>query len=217
MSASDPQVGGIQVDASHYRPLEYLSPRRMASIGYQVQFMARHFPRAMVLEIGPGTGLATDLMRREGHAVTTLDIDPALHPTTAGSITRLPFADGAFDCVMCCQVLEHLPWEWSQVAIGEIFRVVRRGAVISVPSVRRMAAIVFTGPRRDGARTLPLFNFRRAPLRHTQEHYWEIAAGVKEREFRAALTRAGFTVAEELRPYTWMYHHFFVLTRRPTS
>lgn len=205
---------GVQVDAaSHYRPSRYLSPRRMASIGWQLQLMAEHFPCGSNLEVGGGTGLARQLLTQEGFRVRTLDVDPALRPDVVGSVTQLPFADAAFDTILCCQVLEHVPWDASQLAMRELHRVCRTGGVISVPSVRRAAALVMIGPRRDGSRTVSGRNFGPAPLRHTREHYWELEAGVTERAFRDAIRATGFEIVRDLRPVTWMYHHFFVLRK----
>ncbi len=48
-------------------------------------------------------------------------------------ITRLPFADGTFDLVICSEVLEHIPED--SAAMREIIRVVKPGSdlVVSVP------------------------------------------------------------------------------------
>ena len=51
----------------------------------------------------------------------------------AGDALALPFPDAAFDCVICAEVLEHLPD--FETALNEIARVVRPGGVfaLSVP------------------------------------------------------------------------------------
>ena len=52
---------------------------------------------------------------------------------SAADITRLPFDDGAFDLVICSEVLEHIPDHHR--AMGEIVRVLKPGhpLVVSVP------------------------------------------------------------------------------------
>lgn len=52
---------------------------------------------------------------------------------TCADITRLPFADESFDCVICSEVLEHIPDH--EVAVKELVRVLKaKGTlVVSVP------------------------------------------------------------------------------------
>jgi SAM-dependent methyltransferase len=45
-----------------------------------------------------------------------------------GSLTRLPFADGAFDTVICSEVIEHIPRD--QVHLEELVRVVAPGGLL---------------------------------------------------------------------------------------
>ncbi|HXT64678.1 MAG TPA: class I SAM-dependent methyltransferase [Pyrinomonadaceae bacterium] len=44
-----------------------------------------------------------------------------------GSAAQLPFSDSSFDCVMCIEVLEHIPSSLRKQALDEIRRVVRPG------------------------------------------------------------------------------------------
>lgn len=89
-----------------------------------------------LLEVGCGRGdlvnraptrlaVGTDLARRALRHVT--------RPVLASSIFTLPFADGAFDAVLCAETLEHLDPARLAEAAHEIRRVARRWVVVTVP------------------------------------------------------------------------------------
>lgn len=105
--------------------------------------LLEHTP-ASVLEIGCGEGV---LLHRlggplEGCRTTALDIDrPDLRvakenlPATGivqGSSYHLPFLDGQFELVICCEVLEHM--EAPEAALAEIARVGAERFLFSVPN-----------------------------------------------------------------------------------
>ena len=173
--------------------------------------MADHFEPGHVLEIGVGAGLTTDLLRKEGFTVTTLDIDPELKPDRTGSILNIPAETNEFDYVVCCQVLEHLPYESSEAALHEIQRVCKIGALISLPTVRRLLTMSLYGAQTWWHLLLPLIQIIPGRPRNRIEHYWELEAGVTEREFKASLNRAGWKLVADTRIREYHYHHFFVV------
>jgi len=63
-------------------------------------------------------------------------------PLVQGSAFNLPFADGAFSCVLCSQVIEHIPKE--PVVLDELSRVVREGGrlVLGTPDYSRWEWVV---------------------------------------------------------------------------
>ena len=64
-----------------------------------------------------------DLMRLEGRAQGRVSF-------TQGDVSRLPFAAGSFDRVVCTEVLEHVPDD--RALLAELVRVLRPGGVLAV-------------------------------------------------------------------------------------
>ena len=92
-------------------------------------------PAWTVLEVGAGgSGIRNYLPR----PVVSVDLDHT-HARSAGApgvtadATRLPFADGSFDCVLCVDTLEHVAAASRTLAIRELARVSRNKLVIGLP------------------------------------------------------------------------------------
>ena len=93
-----------------------------------------------ILDVGSGAGQIARLLLKyadSGARVTCIDLShqmlrrarnrlksPSPNFVTA-DLTRLPFADGSFDCITCSYVLEHLPDP--QPGLAEISRVLAKG------------------------------------------------------------------------------------------
>lgn len=102
--------------------------------------------RATVLEVGAGEGYGADLIASVAARTVTLEYDTAsaVHLRSAyprlvavrGNAVRLPFAGGAFDVVVCLQVIEHL---WDQPAlVAECARVLAPGGRLLVSTPNRL-------------------------------------------------------------------------------
>lgn len=89
-----------------------------------------------ILEIGSRDGFHTRALADRFQTVTALDLTlPAIRgeriTAVEGDVTALQFPDNSFDCVLCAEVLEHVPA--LETAASEIARVCRGTAVIGVP------------------------------------------------------------------------------------
>jgi len=96
------------------------------------------FPGGHALEIGARRGIITKLLLDRFDRITALDLEqPAFSlpsvTTMAGDITDLEFANDVFDCVICSEVLEHIPGNLLQRACDELSRVTRKRLVIGLP------------------------------------------------------------------------------------
>ena len=205
----------VQVDAAtHYDPITYLNPQRMASIGYQFRLLHQHFPEAAVLEVGVGAGLTTHLLRQLGHRVETIDVDDKLEPDIVGSITDIPAEDEAYHAFLCCQVLEHLPWDDLENALSELARVVTAGGVISVPSNKPTWLLLKHDSISSGTRRITLGARRNKPMKVTDgQHYWELESNRTTEDFRKKIRAVGLRIEYEIQPVENMYHQFFVVRK----
>ena len=102
-----------------------------------VRDLLRQFPSASILDAGCGEyGLAAFMPRSNITGVDVLPperVDPRLN-YKYGSITELPFENGAFDIAVSIDVLEHLPEDVRAAAVGELVRVARKAIIIAFPS-----------------------------------------------------------------------------------
>ena len=64
-----------------------------------------------VLEIGIGPRLVSSYLIQSNINVVTIDLERKLQPQIVGSVLQLPIKEMTFDTVLCCQVLEHFPFE----------------------------------------------------------------------------------------------------------
>jgi len=164
-----------QVDKSHYVFSKYMHKRRWVSLWHQFEEVFALNP-STVLDLGPGPGLFKALAGYFGVTVETVDIDPELNPDCVASATKLPFSDNSYDCVTAFQMLEHLPYEKSLQAFGEMARVAKDNIVISLPDAKKLWVYSLYIPK-VGQK---IFRFQR-PRVHKQvhkfngEHYWEIS------------------------------------------
>jgi ubiquinone/menaquinone biosynthesis C-methylase UbiE len=95
-----------------------------------------------ILELGPGPGLTTDLLRRSVQHITAIDIDSKsaeslrsrLRGTNVevvtGDATAMPFADNQFSAAASFTMLHHVPSsELQDKLLREVKRVVKPGGV----------------------------------------------------------------------------------------
>lgn len=93
-----------------------------------------------VLELGPGAGLTTDLLRTSVTRLTALEIDPTLASALTarlrgsnvevieGNATDMPFPDAEFSGAVSFTMLHHVPSrELQDKVLNEVFRVLRPG------------------------------------------------------------------------------------------
>ena len=96
-----------------------------------------------LLEVGPGPGLTTDVLRHKAARLTAVELDLDLAgklaarlagrnvTVIAGDVTRLPFPGRRFSSAACLTMLHHIPSPALQdAALAELARVLVPGGVL---------------------------------------------------------------------------------------
>ncbi len=85
-----------------------------------------------VLDAGAGEAAYRELFAHCRYVATDLGVGDATwnygNLDSLSELTRLPFRSGAFDVVLCTQVLEHV--EWPRECVRELHRVLRTGGTL---------------------------------------------------------------------------------------
>lgn len=200
----------------HYS-LGYLLDGRLYSYGHQLQAAIEAEPR-LVAEIGPGPGMVTQALRAVGVEVTTIDVQPDLRPDVIASVTELPFEDRSFDVAMCCQVLEHLPFDQLGPALSELGRVSRSRVVLSLPDISPYYTASVKLPwfgwvvRWTGSRRKPPPESYRARRLKSAGHLWEIGyPGCDLEQIERVVSASGLRISRTWRVPEKHWHRFFIL------
>jgi SAM-dependent methyltransferase len=205
-----------QVDATEHYGESYLGLPRLVVIWRQAKEVARLVPGGgEVLEIGPGAGYATFLLRTWGMRVTTMDFDPKINPDVVGDVTNPCFMTGSFDCVLAAQVLEHIPLEEFETAVKELARITKRYVVITLPAPLIGLAGLLNAPSFSPVpftMGLPYY------VKHQfdGQHYWELGKrGSSVKHVRQKIMKY-LDIIDEFRPALSLRCYFFVAQKRPS-
>jgi 2-polyprenyl-6-hydroxyphenyl methylase / 3-demethylubiquinone-9 3-methyltransferase len=143
-------AGSIDV----YGEMDWWNPRHslLQNVAFKVDwFHARigALEGVRVLDVGCGGGLVAEALARRGADVTGVDLSGAAlataraHAAAGGLSIRyeqgraeaLPFADGAFDAVVCADCLEHV--DDLERVVAEVARVLRPGGAFCYDTFNR--------------------------------------------------------------------------------
>jgi hypothetical protein len=126
-----------------------------------------------ILEIGLGTGLLSDLLKKRNWRVKTLDIDAGKHPDFCESAVDFSYAMNNVDCVLAFEIFEHIPYSTFEKLIKRLSQEKVKIILFSVPwNEIQLLSVSLKLPKNIG------FGFSlRFPKRRitTHAHFWELS------------------------------------------
>ena len=182
----------------------YYTGKRIGQQWMQLHLLEK-LPVRRVLEVGPAYGLVTAMLDNAGFDVTTLDRGPPGFERPKRphlDIDLLALDAGAirgFDAILCCETLEHLPWESAPDVLRGFAASGARHLIVSVP-YEGFQFFLQLYLNRYGVERLSQFKklrFRRdfAPDVDPTGHQWEIGyRGRSVAAWEAALEAAGWRI-----------------------
>ncbi len=214
------KTGETQVDNTHYKFQTYSSERRFISYYHQVKNVFRFIEldgARRILVIGKGDGVVPKILEAYSElfgldlVIDTFDFAADLNPTYVGDIVEInTIVQEKYDVVVCCQMLEHIPFAQALDAMKHI-RNITKFAVISLP----YKAFTIRGSLK--VPVLPEFDFCiKIPIIRKkgmvdERHYWELGCSISVSDYKQKLEEVGYTVVDSYILKKHGNHYFLVL------
>ncbi len=203
-----------KVETGHYFSKSYDTKDRFISYWHQINEVIKLKPN-MVLEVGIGNGFVSEYLKKEELNIVTLDIDCELGPNVAGSILSMPFINNSFDVAVCCQVLEHLPYDEFARALRELHFISKKYIVLSLPDHTPVYRINIELPKIKQIKKLIPHPFPRVTCHeYDGEHYWIIGKSKYPlKRIESDIIRTGFKIIKSYRVFEFYGHRFFIMEK----
>lgn len=203
-----------QVDKSHYDFSSYVHINRWCSYWHQVDEVMKVRPQSLLI-IGMGDSIVQRILEPYVPVIHTVDIDPELAPTYLGSVTGLSsLCKRQYDVILCCQVLEHLPFDLFNQVIEQLAIVCAGKCIISLPQKYCSFRIaLFLSPLRKGRDYVFTYINKNISHKFDGEHYWEIGSNGNSCATVQEVMKKYFILDNDYTVKNNPYHHFFLLKK----
>ena len=164
----------VQVLKEHYDFSKYTDIPRWLSYWHQIDETLKLEPRS-VLVIGIGDGAVMRLLKDYVTDIKTFDIDPELNPSFLGNISEIDqIVTNKFDVILCCQVLEHIPFELFNKILANLSQLSRHMVIFLPYCHHNIINIIIGLPKlklKSFQLSIPKFY---KGWKFNSEHYWEM-------------------------------------------
>jgi len=204
----------VQVSDGHYDFMRYAAKPRFCSYWHQISEVAALAPKTLLV-IGKGDGIVTDIIRRacEGIRITTFDYDASLSPDIVGDICTIgETVQDHFDCILCCQVLEHVEYKHFSDILRQL-ATLSDHVVMSIPCQCRTFGIQLDLPKLHVGKFWYPEKLHKTHVFDGQ-HYWEAGTrGYSKKKIAAAISEH-FAIQKSFHVPEKPWHLFYILKKR---
>lgn len=147
--------------------------------------------------------------------VDTFDFASDLEPTYVGDVRYLKdYVKKRYDRVVCCQVLEHLEWDFFESVLQQISEICKDRFVLSLPLYRYPFAIEIETPWFKKGLRFIIERFWVSQIPWNGQHYWEVGIIKKRRKDILMILQKYFKVCSSKVAYGNSYHWFVVCEKK---
>ena len=201
-----------------YQSRDYLTLQRWITYAKLVQKVLENEPKK-ILEIGPGNFMLSDILKKFGFTVHTLDKSDDLNPDYAidiRNINKQQLNEG-YDIIIASQVFEHVEYR-EFLKVMKFLSTQTRKMIITLPSTdsgSRFFSFNITIPSFRGTvnfKKCVKFYLKRVKNFKHDEHNWEI--GIQQyplRKVKKDIKNCGWSIKESFFNPENPYHFFFIL------
>lgn len=203
-----------KIDKRKYIAKNYQKKERFINYWTQIDKTLSFNPES-VLEVGVGAKTVYSVLKGLVPKVLGLDINSSLNPDIIGSVESIPVPKESFDVVLAAEVLEHLPFESFEKCLSEIYRVSKKGAVISIPHRGATFSLSLKIPALPWIQKVFKIPYFWKTKMLSPEHFWE--AGLKNysvSKIKHVINNVGFKIRESFICYDDVYHLFFIIEKQ---
>lgn len=203
------------LNKDRYEVVQYFDETQWASYLFIIRTVIQNVPKDQkILEIGLGGGYVSILLEHMGYDVTTFDVNPNLNPTKIFDISSDTVPEEEIDrygCVICAEVLEHIPFKKFDKCLKSISLLSKGKVIITIPDayVKRRFLLSF------GGRTLRSRIFRIYRRKKIIDiHYWELNYKKEYSYFNIREhMKKFFDIIDEGDIRNNLYHHYYICER----
>ena len=147
-----------------------------------------------------------------GGGVKTFDYDPDLNPDIIGDVREIDeIVTQKYDCILCCQVLEHLEWRFFEDIIRRLSLICNDTLILSLPQRQVNFRLKFDIPKIHFKILMSVKLFLKKRFTFNGEHYWEVESkGYPKKAIRRIISKY-FTIENEYVVFENPYHWFLRL------